>query len=298
MAQRYLDILTNQELLALASAAGLPSNEDPVELFRGHPVLVAEALSRRSTLDRLVDPDERLTGLAALEIGTRLRLAAYVSLLASQMTTAGYVATRHNDSVLIDSPEDLDLVPVVSATEFRVETTELLFSYLRPGRDDDELSIITDGPSDRLAESLAAHRVSPLIGLLDRLPVSQHAGVYRRLGDLATFTVGVFPDHGEAVDVTESMLVTVLRTLPLNIRDQMQGADAVDLFGADNVTAMLTQLGPIWYRRAARSISWPAVADPIASLAENFDVTTRFLQILTGTRLAESRDDLFDFKLL
>ena len=109
---------------------------------------------------------------------------------------------------------------------------------------------------------------------------------------------GVFSDHGEAVEVTESSLVMILRTLPLNIRDQMQGADPTDLFGSSTVTAMLTQLGPIWYRRAARSISWPAVADPIASLAENFDVTTRFLQVLTGTRLVELRDDLFDFKLL
>ena len=259
---------------------------------------VAEALSRRSTLDRLADPDERLDGLAAIEMGSRLRLAAYVSLLASQMTAAGYVATRHNDSVLIDAPEDLNLVPVVSTNEFRAETTDLLFSYLRPGRQDDDLTVIDDVPSDRLIESLAAHRVEPLTALLDRLPVSQHAGIYRRLGDLAAFTVGVFPDHGEAVTVTESMLITVLRTLPVGIRSQMEGATPTDLFGTDTVTATLSQLRPIWYRRAARSISWPAVAESIGQLAENFDVTVRFLQVLTGTRLVETRDDLFDFRLL
>ena len=292
MVDRYLDLLTPDELHLLGTASGLPHEQNPLELFRSHPVLIAEALGKQVTLDRLATMD----GAVTAESSTRLRLAIMTTRLAAQITAAGFGVSRLGDRVLVEAGANDDMAQVVATNRFRLDVIELIFSYLRPGRDDDEVAVVAD--PDRLRRALASHHIGPLIQLLDWLPTSQHAGVLRRLGDLAALTVGLFPDHGDALTVDQDLMVVIARTVPSRLRDHLTGVAPIDAFGADTMTAMLERLGPIWYRRAAQLISWPAIAEPIESLADNFDVMTSFLGELNRYHLLDQRDDLFDFGLI
>lgn len=293
MTGRYLDLLSVQELLTLGTASGLPSGDNPVELFRGHPLLVAEALSRQTTLDRLTEADAPVAG-----VSSRLRVAALVSRLATDLTRSGYVAQRQGASVLVDDGPEPGLIAVVATNRFRIDVTELLFSYLRPGRDDDDIVVMPTAHPDRVTAALHSHAVAPLVHLLNECPIGEHAGILRRLGDLASFTIGVFPDHGDAAIVNRQLLELVSRTLPERLRSEFVSATPAELFGADTVTAMLTELGPIWYRLAAKRVDWPMLAEPLRNMADTFDSTTHFLRLLTSSYLTESRDDLFDFSLI
>lgn len=293
MTGRYLDLLSAQELLTLGAASGLPSGDNPVEVFRGHPMLVAEALSRQTTLDWLTQTDVPANG-----VSTRLRLAALVSRMASDLTRSGYVAERRSESVFVDQCPDIDLVATVATHRFRIEVTELLFSYLRPGRDDEDLVLLPTEAPDPTTLALNSHRIEPLIQQLTECPIGEHAGIYRRLADLALFTIGVFPDHGDAVVVDQDLLVIASRTLPASLRDSFAASTAKALFGANTLTAMLNELGPIWYRAAAQRVDWPVLAEPLRTMAESFDAATDFLRLLTSRHLVEARNDFFEFQLL
>lgn len=293
MTGRYLDLLTTQELLILGTASGMPSGTNPVALFRGHPLLVAEALSRQTTLDRLTDP-----GSASAGASTRLRLASAVSRFASDITRAGYTADVHAGRVFVGESHDAEFVAHVGTNRFRLEATELLFSYLRPGRDHDDLLVTSDAAPHPLHSILDAHSIVPLIEELHRTPEDEHAGLYRRLGDLAAFTVGVFPDHADSIRVDRALFEITRRSLPLRLRVLCDEADARGLFGDDTLTSLLYQIGPIWYRAASQRIAWPVIAEPILAMAEHFDTSVTFLQMLTSASLLESRDDLFDFRLI
>lgn len=292
MVDRYLDLLTSDELHTLATASGLPHDADPIDVFRSNPMLITEALGKRLTLDRL----SAIEGDTTLATSTRLRLAIFTNRLANEITASGFRAQRMGDRVLLDPGSHDSMAQVLATTRFRADAVALLFSYLRPGRDDDDVVVV--GEPDRLRRALAGHRVQTLIQVLDWLPVSQHAGVLRRLGDLAAFTIGVFPDHADALAVDQDLMHLLSRTVPTRLREHLTGVSPADAFGKDTVTAMLERMGPIWYRRSAQLISWPAIAEPIATLAEDFDVMTAFLAELNARQLLEDRDDLFDFGLL
>ena len=102
-----------------------------------------------------------------------------------------------------------------------------------------------------------------LASLLDVVGPSERPGVYRRLGDLCLFLLGVFPDHpplagGAAAD-------RLLR------HGGLQAGEIEDL---DGVT-LFERLGSTWYRTAARLASAAGVP-PTGTLAVVGDVAGHF----------------------
>jgi hypothetical protein len=115
-----------------------------------------------------------------------------------------------------------------------------------------------------------------LAGLLEVVPESERSGVYRRLGDLALFLTGVFPDH------------TALRGLrPIEVPRLLAAAGAArDAEVATSFVDLLSWLGERWYRRAVSSAVLPtADTQLLADIAEHFSDARRALNLISDRYL-------------
>ena len=326
MSARYTEILSDVDLALLARAGSVPGGSAAADALRVHPFLIGEALSRRSTfrslgLDSHVTSGQAAalrtgdTAEAAVAISDRLRLALVVHRCAADLVRSAYLADRLGDRVLLNDAPEAELVQVVASTDLKIRLTELLSSYLQSNdvrllptdspldpsteaSDANALMGMMDASSMDIADALSSHEIGALIELLDGTPIDAHAGIYRRLGDLALFVTGIFPDHGETRSVDARLWSLVCRTVPVSVRERLETTDPQTALGGDTLTALLTMMGPIWYRTAARGISWPALADPLHRAADEFDATAQFLTIACGRHLMEVRDELFGFSLV
>jgi hypothetical protein len=124
-----------------------------------------------------------------------------------------------------------------------------------------------------------------LAGLLEVVAPAEQAGVYRRLGDLALFLTGVFPDHTAVaglggVDAARLLRATGLKPDP-----------ASDLGGV----ALLEYLGERWYRRAATSVKGTPLGSLVAAadIGDRFTDARRLLNVVTDRYLFPLRDRWF-----
>jgi hypothetical protein len=130
-----------------------------------------------------------------------------------------------------------------------------------------------------------------LARLAASLPFDERAGAYRRLGDLALFLNGVFPDHTAREKLTPIDVDRILRSLPDRARSEpvrLLQADQIDSTGP-----LLATLGPYWYRLASNLVPIPSMSDQLDHLADHFDQARRFLNFVTDRYLWNRRDRLF-----
>jgi hypothetical protein len=131
-----------------------------------------------------------------------------------------------------------------------------------------------------------------LAELVDLVPEAERPGIYRRLGDLALFLTGVFPDatarHGlSAVEEGRLLRAGRLRGAP--------AAATVPGFGDARPVELLEALGRRWYRLAADLVPPPVPADltGLARLAERFGDARRILNVVTDRYLFPFRAEWF-----
>ena len=105
-----------------------------------------------------------------------------------------------------------------------------------------------------------------LAATLDTVPEADRPGVYRRLGDVALFLTGVFPDYAVSRALGPVSAARLLRAARVSPRQQEQltTAPAIDLF---------EYLGARWYRTA-----WSLAPARTARLAVVAEVADRFRQ--------------------
>ena len=125
-----------------------------------------------------------------------------------------------------------------------------------------------------------------LAALLDTVGPRERPGVYRRLGDLCLFLLGVFPDHpplpvGAAADRLRS-------------HSGVQVEQAADLDGV----ALFELLGSAWYRNATRLVT--ATGQPVTGtlavvgeVADHFREARRVLNAVTDRYLFPLRSRWF-----
>ena len=134
-----------------------------------------------------------------------------------------------------------------------------------------------------------------LASLLEAVPDDERAGVYRRLGDLALFLTGVFPDATATRalgPVDEARLRRVGREdraepLPLSAAPEGLGpSGAVGLFEA---------LGVRWYRLACATAPKPLTASVrvVEDVAGRFSHARRILNHVTSRHLFPFRGEWF-----
>jgi hypothetical protein len=129
-----------------------------------------------------------------------------------------------------------------------------------------------------------------LAGLLDVVAEEEKPGIYRRLGDLALFLTGIFPDHS-ARPLHPIEAERLVRSVA-----GMGGAMTLDDVGSalsGRRDGLLRVLGPRWYRIAADLTPLPPVRALLSDAAEGFDVARRFLNLLTDRYLFPLRDGWF-----
>jgi hypothetical protein len=124
-----------------------------------------------------------------------------------------------------------------------------------------------------------------LAGLLDAVPPAERPGVLRRLGDLALFLTGVFPDHTANTPLGRS-------PLPLLRSAGIDTAPREDI--AANSFELLELLGARWYRRAVRLSPVPSGSVGVLdTIAEEFTDARRILNVVTDTYLFPLREQWF-----
>jgi hypothetical protein len=114
---------------------------------------------------------------------------------------------------------------------------------------------------------------------LDEAPEADRPGMYRRLGDVALFLTGVFPDYAVAHALGPVNAARLLRSaqVPARSQEELATAPAIDLF---------EYLGAQWYRAAwALARSRTARLVVVAEVADRFRQARRVLNHIADRRL-------------
>jgi hypothetical protein len=181
-----------------------------------------------------------------------------------------------------------DLRAFLAAPQRRLFLTEVLTSYTRVASGSTWVHTRRGWRRRRFSELDPVR----LASLLEVVPEEERAGVYRRLGDLALFLTGVFPDHTEMHGLGPLDEVRLRQASGLAV-DVGRGtaAEAVARGGV----SVLERLGQAWYGLASRTARAPLTGTMIvvAELGERFAVGRRALNYLTDRHLYVRRGHWF-----
>jgi hypothetical protein len=124
-----------------------------------------------------------------------------------------------------------------------------------------------------------------LVELAELVPAAERPAVYRRLGDLALFLTGIFPDYAAERLMGERQARRIERALAPHDREGAERHDGIWL---------LERLGRRAYRLAQQAADRPgAMAGVLAEVAENFASARRVLNFLTDRYLFPMRQRWF-----
>ncbi|MGF1596947.1 MAG: hypothetical protein ACFCVK_08435 [Acidimicrobiales bacterium] len=284
MANRYSDLLSDTDLQVLGRVSGHLQGGDAAAWFRADPERIAAALDVPATLDQLFADD---TAEPVATVSPLFLFAVIVHRGATEIGATTHLPERLPGRLVVPVFDGEVLARFAASPAARLFLVELLGSYTR----------VTSGPRwERSRGKLRRRRFSEmnpaqLAELAASLPPQDRAGAYRRLGDLALFLNGVFPDSASRQSLTPIELDRIVRSLPARSRVELGGllqAQRVDATGP-----VLAALGPTWYRLAGELVPIPSMATQLGEMADRFDQARRFLNFVTDRYLWRRRDGLF-----
>jgi hypothetical protein len=130
--------------------------------------------------------------------------------------------------------------------------------------------------------------LTQLARLLDVVPARERPGVYRRLGDLALFLTGIFPDYCSRPLTSPTATERLLRAA-----GAAPGA-AEPASGVVGALALLERLGGRCYREACATAAAPTAALVVLNdMADGFSRARRVLNFLTDRYLFATREEWF-----
>jgi hypothetical protein len=290
----YLERLGADDVELLADAARRAGHRD-IDAARLHaePNRIIPLLSEQTTRDTVFGAPEELVAPGRLvSAGTTasafLTFAVAVHQAAAELEdlrfTAEWVGPRRRLPVF-DVPVLRDFVADPMRRLFLVE---LLASYTH---------VASGATWEHTSRGWRRRRFSELepaqlAALLDVVPESERPGVYRRLGDLALFLTGVFPDHTATRGLGPVQQGRLLRVSGVDADiDDVLPADAVPL----GTVGLLELLGERWYRLAVAGARPPLTAtmQVAAAVAEEFRQARRVLNFVTDQFLFPLRGQWF-----
>jgi hypothetical protein len=272
----YAQHLTDADLRLLASAtqahATSASEDAAAAWLRRNPDTVPGLLADPRAFDAVFGQRSVRAGLTA-PASPFLAFAVAVHRAAAELESMDHVPERSGPRQrvpLFDAPELRDFL---RSPVRRLFLAELLGSFTRnaSGR------YLTRGRQrTRRFSDLDPVR---LAGMLDTVPDADRPGVYRRLGDIALFLTGVFPDYAQTYALGPVSAARLLRLagIPAPQRDQLAAAPAIEL---------LEHLGAQWYRAAwsQAPVRTPRLA-VVAEVADRFRQARRVLNHIADHRL-------------
>jgi hypothetical protein len=275
MSASYLELLGESDLQVLAEAAGFGEAAEGAAALRAEPELIPVALTSELCFARITTP-----GPSGCDASPTLIFAVLIHRAAAEVADAGYVTERVGGSTLVPVFDQIALGEYATDPVHQLFLVELLGSYTK----------VVSGPRwVKTGQRWRKHKFSELdagqlVLLLDSVDESEQSGIYRRLGDLALFVTGVFPDHSAQRAVPPIELERMLRSLPPAARAKISDESLDTLMGRGSTAALLAGMGPLWYRMAA-----------LGQVADSFDQARRFLTFVTDRYLFNRRDWLFPF---
>lgn len=261
--QRYLDHLTTADrdlLAAVAPGAGL------LDALAGDPLYRAVFASASAS----GSAPARATPLIAAS--PFLAFAVAVHRTANEVARSAYVPEWTGPRQRLPIFDGRELTAFLAEPWHRLFLAELLASYAQ---------VASGSYWTRTARGWRRRRWSELdpvrlAGLLDVVPPAERAGVYRRLGDLALFLTGVFPDH---VALHGLGMVEAARLI------RRAGGRAEEPVETPPVE-LLERLGVRWYRLAASTaVQRTAQTRLVAEIAEQFRAARRVLGVVADRHL-------------
>lgn len=220
----------------------------------------------------LLAPDVPAGGLA--ETSPFLTFAVAVHRTAARLAGATYVEERWAPRLRVPVFDVAPLRDLLAGPDLRFFLVELLASYTH----------VSSGATwQRTRRGWRRRRFSDLdpvrlAELLEAVPDPDRPGVYRRLGDLALFLTGVFPDH---VALPQSATDRLMRLSGWRVAPEDRPAPA----------ELLETLGRRWYRLAATTAAAPLPV--VADVARRFGEARRVLNVVTDWYLFPLRERWF-----
>jgi hypothetical protein len=273
---QYLNLLGESDWRLLANAAGA---EIAPDRLRRSPDLVEDLLERRELYESLFRSSERDPLLVASPF---LVFSVLVGRAASDLERSTYVQEWLGPGRSLPVFDVDGLRDFLAARHRRVLLAGVLSSFTR----------VASGTTwERTARGWRRHRYSELdplrLGqLLDAASPTQRPAVARRLGDLALFLSGVFPEH-VARHPLQPREIEVLRRL----------------LGGSGPGEVIRSVAPDrgiwlleWLGRRAYSVSAdlsPAGASELVEVARAFGAARRVLNQITGRYIYPSRERWF-----
>ena len=253
---QYAEHLTGADLRLLATITGTAPGPDALP----------QALADPQVFKAIFGPGAAASGEAVLA-SPFLAFAVAVHRAAADLATVGYVTERslaRQRVPLFDAP---DLRDFLGSADRRLFLTELLTSFTRVASGRYRVTVGGRSRTRRFSE------LDPirLAGLLDAVPEESRPGVYRRLGDVALFLSGVFPDYVANRMFGPASAPRLLRAAHVPVQDRERLAATPDL-------ELLEQLGARWYRSAlALAPVRTGRLDVVAEVADRFRQARRVL---------------------
>jgi hypothetical protein len=229
----YADHLTEADLRLLASASGTPVTPDEL---RRSPGATLPLLDRPAVYDAVLGAEAREPGLM-IGVSPFLVFAVAVHRFAADLTQRSEQRQAPRAPERAEPPDVDQVRDFLGSLARRLFLAELLTSFV--AAPSERYPVRADGP----VETRPASGLDPtnLARVLDEVPATDQPGIYRRLGDVALFLAGVFPDQARCVFgqvQPEALLPVVDPTRP------EQRADPTPAI------SLLERLGSRWYRTA------------------------------------------------
>jgi hypothetical protein len=244
----YASHLTGADIRLLdaaARAAGQGAGSQPAGGAAGagswlrDPAALSALLSDPGVSATVLGHEDAETGARAALASPFLVFAVAVHRAATELASVAHVSERTGPRQRVPLFDAPDLRDFLASADRRLFLAELLASFTRVASGQYRVRSHGQVRTRRFSELDPVR----LAGLLDAVPEAERPGVYRRLGDVALFLTGVFPDY--AADRALSLVGTarLLRAarVPSAEAERLATAPALEL---------LEQLGSRWYRAA------------------------------------------------
>jgi hypothetical protein len=261
----YADHLTDADLELLTSVS--PDVAEPARAgawLRRHPEQLPGLIGSPRVFQAVFGPGGGAPGpeAAAALASPFLIFAVAVHRAAAELESMDHVPERSGPRQRVPLFDAADLRDFLGSPARRLFLAELLASFTRAAGGQ-YWTAVRGRPRARRFSELDLTRMA---AQLDTVPEADRPGVYRRLGDVALFLTGVFPDYAMAHALGPVSATPLLRAAQVTPQqhEQLTAAPAIDLF---------EYLGARWYRAA-----WTLAPARTARLTVVAEVADRFRQ--------------------
>jgi hypothetical protein len=284
----YLEHLTatDHALLLAADPDGPRPAGNPASVL-SEPGWIDRALGQPALWEAVFGPDgarEPLLGASPF-----LVFAVAVRRVAAELASATHVSEWLSPGRRAPVFDVGPLREFLAAPWHRLFLAELLASYTHVASGSVLVSTRRGWRRQRFSELDPVR----LASLLEVVPEAQRPGILRRLGDLALFLTGVFPDHVARRGFGPIEEGRLLRAggMPLGRPEAPPGPPAWSL-GDPGAVGLLELLGRRWYRAAFDLLvpPVPAAMAVVGELPERFSQARRILNLVTDRFLFHYRD--------